>query len=118
MTLFRENMGASTLVDEPADSSLHITSKVPVLTEVGDEVLASDPRPIRLIKIDVEGFELKVLRGLTRTLAASHPVVITEVLEGQLNAAGSGRKDLVAFFLGLGYEPYGLASHRAGTRLR
>jgi FkbM family methyltransferase len=118
LTLFEESDAASTLAVVPADPALHISDTIPVQTEVGDVVLGCDPRPIALMKIDVEGFELSVLKGLTRTLEAFHPVVVTEVLEGQLNAAGSGREQLAAFFRGLGYMPYGLASRRLDRRLR
>jgi FkbM family methyltransferase len=118
LTLFEDHLGGSTLANVVADPNAHVSGTVSVRTEVGDDVLASDPRPIKLIKIDVEGFELNVLKGLTTTLVTSHPIVVTEVIEGQLNAAGSGRKDLTAFFERLGYKPYGLASHRIGRRLR
>jgi FkbM family methyltransferase len=33
-----------------------------------------------LIKIDVEGFEVEVLRGASQSLARSHPVIVTEAL--------------------------------------
>ncbi len=50
---------------------------VPVLA--GDEVLAG-LRPVALVKIDVEGGESDVLRGMAGTLAADRPPVLCEVL--------------------------------------
>ena len=48
---------------------------------VGDEVLPTVvDGPIAAIKIDVEGGELDVLRGLVRTLESQRPVIVCEVL--------------------------------------
>ena len=50
-------------------------------------------RPIRLVKIDVEGHELEAIRGMRELLARDHPILIVE-----------GRSPEVAEFLsGLGY---------------
>lgn len=45
-----------------------------------DSCLIGDP-PIDLVKIDVEGFEDRVIAGLTRTLDRCSPAIIFEVLE-------------------------------------
>lgn len=45
-----------------------------------DFVIEADLREIDLIKIDVEGFELQVLRGLKSTLQRNHPTMIIECL--------------------------------------
>lgn len=48
-----------------------------------DSMIASKGRHLELIKIDVEGSELDVLRGAQQTINRSHPDIITEViLEG------------------------------------
>jgi FkbM family methyltransferase len=78
--------------------------EVPVL--VGDDALASQNPS--LIKIDVEGFETRVIKGLRKTLAASKPVVITEVVSGHLKACDSSPEALFALFKELGYEGFHL----------
>lgn len=50
----------------------------------GDQVIESDSwKDIKLIKIDVEGFEKKVIKGLTRTIEEERPVVVCEITYGQ-----------------------------------
>lgn len=57
-------------VDGPAD-----TVQVP-MCRLDDEEL---PRPVRFIKIDVEGYELPVVRGARRLIESDRPVLLIEV---------------------------------------
>jgi FkbM family methyltransferase len=68
----------------------------------GDEYLADkDPT---LIKIDVEGYECKTLRGLRETLTKNKPVVLTEAIPQHLAACGDSIEALSDLMRGLGYE--------------
>jgi FkbM family methyltransferase len=49
------------------------------------------------VKIDVEGFELRVLKGLEATLAEHHPIVLVERSEG---------RDVPEFLAAMGYRPF------------
>jgi FkbM family methyltransferase len=63
----------------------------------------------KLIKIDVEGSELRVLRGARETLMRLRPVVWIEVhMDSTLERAGFGyrRKDIEDFFGSLGYRKF------------
>lgn len=91
-----------------------------------DDVLAAGPRPpvageVALVKVDVEGFELEVLRGAERTLTEHRPVVVVE-LEHHRSDVGAA----VAHLSSLGYDAevlvddrwtpltgYDLAAHQA-----
>lgn len=60
-----------------------------------------------LIKIDVEGSELKVLEGAKETLIKFSPVLVIEIHEDQtLDNANFPyrRKDILEFLTGIGYE--------------
>lgn len=60
------------------------------------------------IKIDVEGSEMNVLKGMKLTLEKLSPVVLIELLEEKLENAGSSVKEIYQLFIGMGYKPYNI----------
>ena len=66
-------------------------------------------RPVRLLKIDVEGAEPQVLQGATRLLTEDRPVILSELHPTQLARASGYTVDrYLADFAALGYRPYAL----------
>lgn len=62
---------------------------------------------IKMIKIDVEGWEKEVVRGGLATLSAEWaPVLQVEFSEPALIAAGTSSSDLISFLENLGYKMY------------
>lgn len=59
---------------------------------------------VALIKIDVEGSELRVVRGAKGTIRRDHPKVICEVLPGLLARAGTCPAELFREMASLGYS--------------
>lgn len=77
-----------------------------------DDVLPRDRR-IRLIKIDVEGAELRVLKGFARYLQSGHaPYILCEVKDSFLKELGSSTDELNAWMLQLGYRAYSCKHRR------
>lgn len=97
LTVPKVNDGQGTLV--PWDRNLPFDTHQ-VQVEVGDNILR-DVSP-RLIKIDTEGFEVNVLRGLSNTIERSHPYIITEVGE-DLVKAGASFSELCSLMEDKGY---------------
>lgn len=65
--------------------------------------------PVGLLKIDVEGHELKVLDGARTTLQRFHPTVLIEVEERHSRGGIARVREMLE---GLGYEGYFLDGHR------
>ncbi len=61
------------------------------------------PPRLDLVKIDVEGAELDVLRGGEQTLARYHPYLILEVQNETAQSAGHEAKDILKLLEPLGY---------------
>jgi FkbM family methyltransferase len=80
----------------------------------GDDILAGETP--KLIKIDVEGFELHVLQGLEKLLASQHPTVVMEMIAGHLANADTKPEDIVSLMIDLGYEPFQIGLKRSGFR--
>jgi FkbM family methyltransferase len=59
---------------------------------------------VDLLKIDVEGFELFVLRGAEEILARNKPVVIVEQKPGHAQKFGLGERDAVPYLESMGYR--------------
>lgn len=55
------------------------------------------------IKIDAEGYELKILKGGEETIKTNKPVLILEVNEYALTQAGTSRSELFEYLDKLGY---------------
>jgi FkbM family methyltransferase len=112
LNLTSAHTGTATLADVEG-----AVKRIAVDVEVGDDVLAArDSRPVDLVKIDVEGFELHVLKGLHRTLANDRPFVITELIEEQLAKAGTSVREVSELLFGNGYEAFGIGSARQFLR--
>jgi FkbM family methyltransferase len=61
---------------------------------------------VGLIKIDVEGAELRVLEGMTACLTRDRPDLILEFTDEYLKALGSSAASLLAFVTNHGYRTY------------
>jgi hypothetical protein len=63
---------------------------------------------IKLIKVDIEGAEMKFLKGAENILKRFEPILIMEVQDWSLNKFGSSSKELISFLKSLNYQVYTL----------
>jgi len=129
MSIVDRNLGASHVVAGPAGEAAG-ADRVQVDLLRGDDVLL-DEEAVDLVKIDVEGFELGVLRGLERTLERHRPIVLAEALPERIDPA-TGTTEVAELLADLGYVPFEMVWRRrsrvkwldalltavAGTRVR
>lgn len=77
-----------------------------VRTVALDDLLASQGlRPPDLIKMDVEGAELAVLKGAARLLSGFSPLLLLEMEDKTLAAAGATKGAIQQLLSGYGYRP-------------
>lgn len=91
-------------------------SAMEVAVSVGDRELA-DEVP-RFIKVDVEGFELHVLRGLRKTLESAKPIVSIEIIGEHLVRAGTSAAEVAGQLMQLGYRGWKMNHVGRGGSLR
>jgi len=90
------------------------TYQVQVDVKIGDDLLRHE-KPA-LIKIDVEGFEYKVISGLVETIKKHHPVFVTEVVAQHLEACNTSVEELTDLMKGFGYTGFKLGLKKHGSR--
>jgi FkbM family methyltransferase len=72
-----------------------------------DDVISENPLPrLDVIKIDVEGAELKLLHGAAATLQRYRPLILFEASDRALKHQGSSREELLEYLRGQDYELY------------
>ena len=58
---------------------------------------------VDVLKIDVEGAELQVLKGAQETLTRYHPLLVVELIDGQLREMGTSSAEVTDFLRSYGY---------------
>lgn len=111
-----DNAAAATLGHIPQRYGEHIDDLGEVEVVRGDDVLDQDDRRPLMVKLDVEGFEHKAVRGLLASIRRTRAAVLLELNGEMLVLNGSGPEALFDEFAALGYRLYGL--DRGGFRSR
>lgn len=91
-------------------------TKEDIRTETIDNLVAQGQLPsnIKLIKIDVEGWELAVLKGGMQLLSRpDSPVLLIEFNDNNFKGAGYKGNDIIKFLNGLGYSFYELSMNKS-----
>lgn len=93
-----------TFTFRPVSKSIH-SVKVPVL--VGDHIIDKSTFHRRvLVKVDTEGFEHHVIRGLKELMSYNDVGFVVEITDEWLRETGSSAEELYAEFRKQGFRPY------------
>jgi FkbM family methyltransferase len=94
-------------VHKNADRSSLIQSdntKEIIVDTVTLDSLLNEEEKVDFIKIDVEGYELNVLRGAVNTIVQSKPIIYFEFIEGHLEKQKLTYTDFEIFFNAINYK--------------
>jgi FkbM family methyltransferase len=96
----------------PMDGNLDAPTRIVAL----DEVVVR--RPVRFVKLDVEGAEPQVAAGAARTLREDRPIVLSELHPAQLaRASGVDAGAFLTQMSGLGYRAHRVERGAIGARI-
>jgi FkbM family methyltransferase len=113
------NSGGAYLLKQGAGAlANHETREVPTVA-LDDLLTPALPRPVRLIKMDVEGAEPQVIRGAGRLLREDRPAILSELHPAQLErASGISPQEFLEALDVLGYSAHALEAGKPGPRLQ
>lgn len=95
--------GIAHIGHDAADSRATLSESIP-LRRMDDVAAELNLQRLDFVKIDVEGWEMHVLKGGAETLARLKPVIMLEMVDRFLRRSGSSSDELLAFLRGLGYQ--------------
>lgn len=98
----------------PGDHHIAETGE-PVRAVTVDGLAADDPRPVSLLKIDVQGAEALVIAGSRRILERDHPALFVELDDTSLRRLGASAAELIETLAELGYRPHRLRRTGIGS---
>ncbi|MCU0544676.1 MAG: FkbM family methyltransferase [Oscillatoriaceae cyanobacterium Prado104] len=116
LTIVNEEFDMGTFTEIPEQDRSLITSQYQLPVYRGDDILPEELPGTTFIKIDVEGFEPLVIRGLDRTIKRWHPVFLIEVVPEYLERGGSSPEELRELMESYGYQPVNIFTKRSGLR--
>ena len=104
-TAARGHLGLSSLRDLGKS-----TGKREVAPSVSVDSIVDTISSVKLAKIDVEGAELLVLRGMQNLITRDRPYVLLEVTDAYLRQLGANVAEVCDFFIAHGYALYRIES--------
>ena len=84
---------------------------IAVLGETIDNLVNKFSLNPGMLVVDVEGAEIKVLKGAKKTLEKYRPIIISELVDEFLEMQGTSAKEVVAFLLYNKYKVYDVAGN-------
>jgi FkbM family methyltransferase len=94
------NRGGNRITSDTNDPNTEIIN----IITLDDYIRNKGIKKINLIKIDVEGFELNVLKGAEESLKQFKPNLFIELDDNNLKLQGDSARDLISFLLALNYK--------------
>ena len=90
----------------PLDNKVKRAKDIISITTLDEYVSKHNVGKVDFIKLDVDGFEYKIIRGAMKTIKMNKPIIITEIGVSTLKNAGDDINDLIGTLSRIGYRFY------------
>jgi FkbM family methyltransferase len=107
LEVFDAGSGYSSFAPAKSGSGTRVEVEVTTL----DAVAGDDLERVKLVKLDVEGAELRALRGAEQLIARARPDFIVELEPEHLQRQGSSVEEVRALFADAGYVGFAIGEH-------
>ena len=112
LVIHQENYGGHSIASTPGKGKVTTEVKTDTLTTVIDREEDLEANRIELIKIDVEGAETAVIRGLMEFLDRGHrPAIFCEVRGPEVKRSGGSAREVAGLLEPLGYGCFQLTTN-------
>jgi FkbM family methyltransferase len=118
LSVITDHMGMGTFAEPTEKDRAHVSARHTVQVCPGDDLVPPDLPGCAVVKMDVEGFECRALRGLLGTIRRHRPALITEVCAAHLQRAGHSVVELFEILRGEGYQAFSVEMRRKFLRQR
>jgi FkbM family methyltransferase len=107
LEVFDPGSGYSSFAPAASGSGTRVEVEVTTLDAVAGEALER----VKLVKLDVEGAELRALRGASELIARARPDFIVELEAEHLERQGASVEEVRALFADAGYQAFAIGDH-------
>lgn len=95
------NSGTMKVATSKADA---VTDSIIKVRRLDDVLMEENIERVDFVKIDVEGYELEVLKGAGDIIKSSRPKLFVEIDDANLREQGSSARELIAFLKSFDYS--------------
>lgn len=92
-------------------NSTHLDEESVTMITLDNWIKQQNIKTVDIIKIDVEGHELSVLKGGLDTITRMRPIIALELSREHLGRAGTSPEDITEFMIMCRYQAYGISEY-------
>lgn len=117
ISVYNDSVSAGSSISAPDNSVTESLEEIEVL-RLDDYMRQKGIKKVDVVKIDVEGYEMNVLRGMEGIIRANLALnIFIEINKELLSAAGTSTEEIFSYLQSLGLKPWRISRDRNSFKL-